>query len=127
MYFDAEDIVEQRLQDNWEKTCIDFDNVEFNPTVGDSFIRLQIEWGPSDFVSIGGLERSTGYIQISVFVPKNKSVSLINQYLDELKGIFNKWDNGKIKTKASKVRRVGEQKSWFRKDLIIPFQYDNCN
>lgn len=127
MYESTENAIETHLFDNWNNTGIDFDNVNFKPSNGVPFIRLQIEWVNSEQISIGGLDRNYGYVNISVFVEKNISNQLINNYLDELKELFSKKQLGNIKFKTATVKRRGSNRNWFRKDLIVPFQVDECN
>lgn len=126
MFKEANDLIEARLFDNWVTTPIDYDNVEYNPVRGTAFVRLQIEWTSTDVISIGGLARGVGYIDLSIFVPNNTGTSMVNGLADNLASLFNKWKSGGLKCLAARTLRVGKQEEWYQLKVTIPFTYDEC-
>jgi len=126
MFEQANLIIEQRLADTWAATPIDYDNVEFNPVVGQAFVRLQVEWVESAITSIGGRVKGEGYIDLSIFVPSNTGTQLVSSYADILAGIFNKYREGALECRAARTQRVGKQEEWYQMKVIIPFKYDQC-
>lgn len=126
MFEAANTLIEDRLRALWSTTLIDWDNVEFAPIRGTSFIRLQIEWIDANVVSVGGRNRGEGYINLSVFTPSNTGTEIISTMCDDLATIFNKYDTGNLRFKIARTIRVGEQEQWYRRDVIVPFTYDEC-
>jgi hypothetical protein len=127
MFEAANTLIETRLKTRWTTTKIDWDNVEFNPVRGTSFVRLDIEWIANSSISIGGLDRGEGYINLSIFVPSNTGTKVITSMADSLSAIFRKWTSGNLQFGVPRIIGKGEQEEWFRNDLIIPFKYDECN
>jgi len=126
MFEAANILIEDRLRTKWLDTLIDWDNVEFNPVRGTSFVRLQIEWVDANAVSVGGRNRGDGYINLSVFVPSNTGTQTATKMADDLAAIFDKWDTGNLRFKIARITRVGEQEQWYRLDVLVPFTYDEC-
>lgn len=127
MFEAANTLIEDRLRALWTDTLIDWDNVEFKPVRGTAFVRLQIEWVDANVVSVSGRDRGEGYINLSVFIPSNTGTEAISTICDDLATIFNKYDTGNLRFKIARTIRVGEQEQWYRRDVIIPFTYDECN
>lgn len=126
MFEVANTLIEDRLRDSWSDTDIDWDNVEFTPVRGTAFVRLQTEWVDANVISIGGRNRGTGYINLSVFVPSNTGTVTVSNMADSLSAIFNKWESGNLKFLVARTVRIGEQNQWYRLDVLVPFLYDEC-
>lgn len=126
MFFEVDKMIEDRLRAEWSGTAIDWDNVEFTPVRGTPFIRLQVEWVDTNTISSGGLDRGEGYVNISMFMPANTGTEGVAQGADMVALVFNKWDNGYLKFGVARTMRVGQQESWYRLDVIIPFTVDEC-
>jgi len=127
MFEAANTLIEDRLRANWVATPIDWDNVEFNPVRGASFVRLQTEWTDTNSVSVSGRDRGEGYITLSVFVPANTGTEAVSKMADDLAAIYNKWTTGALKFLVGRTVRIGQQEQWYRLDVIVPFTYDECN
>ena len=127
MFEVANTLIEERLRANWSETGIDWDNVEFTPSRGTPFVRLDIQWTGNNTISIGGRNRGEGYIDISVFVPSNTGTTAVSGIADRLAAIFNKWDTGQLKFRVARTQRVGEQEQWYQVKVLVPFQFDECN
>jgi len=120
-------LIEDRLRANWSETLIDWDNVEFTPVRDTPFVRLQTEWTEVTAIGIGGRDRGEGYITLSIFYPGNTGSIVINKMADSLAAIYNKWNTGNLRFKVARVIRIGQQETWYRLDVLVPFTYDECN
>ena len=116
--------IEDMLKAGWTATKIDFDNVEFKPKAGDPFVRLQIEWVES--VSNVTRSRGMGYLNLSIFYPCNKGTEIVNDYADQLSALYSRISVGQLKFGEGKTQRIGQQETWYRLDVIVPFIYDKC-
>lgn len=126
MFTEATAAIEQRLQDNWIMTPIDFDNVKFVPVIGTAFIRLQIQWLATAFTSVGGRAKGEGFISISIFVPADEGTDNINGMADTIAGIFNRYQSGTLICKAAAINRIGSQENWYQLQVLIPFEFSEC-
>ena len=126
MFEAANTLIEDRLRALWSGTLIDWDNVEFAPVRGIPWVRLQIEWVDANQISAGGLDRGDGYINLSSFVASNTGTLNVSIMCDQLAAIFNKWNTGALRFKVARTVRVGEQEQWYRRDVLVPFTYDEC-
>jgi hypothetical protein len=126
MFKDAIALIEKRLAAQWTDTAIDYDNVNFKPTLGTSFVRVQVEWVSTDRVSIGGRVRGSGYIDLSIFAPVNKGVQDVNKIADDLAAIFDGYHSDGLVCNVSRTVRVGQQEEWYQLKVITPFIFDQC-
>ena len=126
MYTEITSLIEDQLRDNWTDTLVDWDNVEFKPERGTAFIRLQTEITNANPISIGRRDRAAGYINVSIFVPANTGSVQVNILADKIGVIFNRWITTAIKFGIARTQRIGQQESWYRIDVIVPFTYDYC-
>jgi len=125
MIEEAEQLIETALQVGWSETPIDWDNVRFIPVKGQPYIRLQIEW--YDAAGAGPHRvRESGYVLISVFVPLSMGTRYQARMIDDLKTIFLNLRVTGLQFKPSRVQRVGENRGWYQRNLIVPFDYNYC-
>ena len=129
MFDNQAKLIEKRLGDNWLATPIAWDGVEYIPSPGKPWIRIQVSWADSTLISgtsDGGVYRETGIITIGVFTA-NKTGTRSNQdFCSSIANIFRGWSEGSLFCQAPYVVRVGEENEWFYQNVIIPFFYDNC-
>jgi len=126
MYAKITKSIEERMKVNWSLTPVEYDNIDFLEVAGQSFIRLRIHTPNKQRIAIGGLERVTGYIDGSIFVPSNSSRENIDILVDEFSKIFELWDDGEIEFKLARINRVGQVNEWYQLQVIIPFTFDTC-
>jgi len=125
MITEAEQAIEVALETGWTKTPIDWDNVQFIPQKGVPYIRMQIEW--YDAVSAGPFRvRESGYVMFSVFVPVQKGTRYQADLIDNLKKLFLSLKISGFTFKPSRVQRVGENRGWYQRNLLVPFDYQYC-
>lgn len=116
-------IIEERIQDNWSETPIDWDNVSFDPTRGVSFISPIIEETDSNKRGFGCTNRIYTAI-IEIRIPKNKGTALIAGYTDQIKALFNNYSSGNFYCIKSKTQRVGSSsKQWHQRNVILSCRY----
>lgn len=127
MFSEATTLIENRLEAMWTTTPIDWDNFDYDPKYGTTFVRLQIEWVDTKTASVGGRDRASGYVTLSLFVPFNSGMQSVSAICDDLAAIYNKWDTGNLKFLVGRVIRRGRQEEWFRMDVVTSFTYDECN
>lgn len=127
MFENANLKIEQMLQAGWTTTPIDFDNVTYSPKRGVPWVRLQVEWTSTNSVSIGGLDRGEGYVDLSIFVPTNTGTITANRMADSIAEIYEKVQDGGLKFKVGRTQRIGQQEEWYQLKVLIPFTYDECN
>jgi hypothetical protein len=126
MFEDAISIIENHLVDNWSRTPIDYDNVEFSPVRGTPFVRLQVEWVNTTLTSIGGRAKGEGYIDLSIFVPANTGTTISSSMADELATMFNRLLNGALHCQVARTQRIGSFEEWYQVKVLVPFIYDQC-
>jgi hypothetical protein len=126
MFSEANTLIETRLGSNWNTTPIQYDNVTYRPTIGTSFVRLQIQWVDAGAVGMGGRARGVGYIDLSIYEANNTGAYAAAVKADALAAIFNRYATAALKCKYAKIQRVGEIEAWYLVKVIIPFSYDAC-
>ncbi len=128
MGYEAErQAIESRFETQWASaTSIDFDNVDFVPTPGTSFVRLTILDGDSRQVSLGDspLYRSIGVIIISIFTPLDIGSATGRTLADNAAAIFRGWQSSGIVCRSPSIQRVGKTNGWFQYNVNVPFYRD---
>ena len=125
MIEEAEQIIETALQIGWTDSPVDFDNVQFNPVKGQPYIRMQIEW--FDAAGAGPHRiREDGYVLLHIFVPVHMGTRFQAKMIDKLKILFMNLRITGMHFKPSRVQRVGENRGWYQRNLIVPFDYNYC-
>jgi len=125
MIEEAEKAIEIIIQSSWNDTPVDWDNVTFVPTKGNSYIRVQIEWIDA-FGAGPGRTRETGYVMVSFFVPVSDGTRFQAKLIGKMSKIFSQVRVSGMQFKPSRVQRVGENRGWFQRNLLIPFEYTYC-
>jgi hypothetical protein len=120
-----EHILEKFLQDNWTATPIAFDNVQFNEVRDIPFIRMQTEWADSYYAGVNR-ERFEGYIFITIYVAANQGIKESAELADEIINLYKALTEPHLIIKAARNVRIGQIKEWYQRNVVIPFQYDNC-
>ncbi len=126
MFEEATTIIESRLIDNWLATPIDFDNVGFKPVRGTAFIRVQVVWVDTTNVSVGGMDRGTGYVLFSIFTPVGEGSKQALAYADQLAFLYNRYTSGNLTCNSASTNRIGQVEEWYQVNALVPFKYDNC-
>ena len=120
-------LVETHVNDNWSMTDVAFENIEFTPVIGTPWIDMHIFVGDGFQASLGdtsALNRWTGIIDFSVYVPINTGSSYAYKVAYALVDLFYHYDNNGLTTLTGHSRPIGEDGEWMRYNVSIPFQYD---
>jgi len=120
-------IVNGLLTQHWHTTPIAWDNIDYVPKRGISFIRPRLYVPSHERVAMGFRFRASGYVSIDLFVPKNTDTDTISGYADELFDIFVVNNNNDYTVfHAPTVMRMPQEKEWYSLSVTIPFTYDTC-
>lgn len=126
MFETTNQVIEKRFQDNWVGTKVDYENMPFTPVRGVSHVKLRMEWADSQNISVGGLRRGEGLIYVSVFIPVNGGSTEAMQLADQARLIYENQEEGHVTFGAAFINRVGEGKTWYQLNVLIPFKADEC-
>lgn len=119
------EIIETRLADEWGATTpIDWDNVDYKPSNGNSFIRCIIEGTFSEIVSIG-CQREFYQLEIQVLTPQGDGTKQNMVFADQLMAMFVSYAEGQLVCKQGYVARQGGTEEWHQRTVFIEMQYDN--
>lgn len=118
--------IEGRLSANWNTTPICWDNIDYIPTTGVSFVRCTILTGGADQASLGSnpLFRHYGIIALELFVPVGEGTAIAKGHLDSLCAIYRRQEFGGIRCLTPNAIRIGESGGWLKHIVNIPFQRD---
>ena len=135
MSFDDErNSLESRFNTQWATYAtsanvpIAWDNVEYKPVTGTTFVRFSVFPGDSYQASLGDrpLHRAVGIIDIGIFVPQGEGTENARDLADIAAEIFRNWQDttNKIRCRSPYLTRVGEEEGWFQMSVTIPYIRD---
>jgi hypothetical protein len=129
MSYDAQRIaVQNYVKANWSSTPIVYD--ENDPPVHQmQWIRVTFADAPSFQASIGGSSvryRHPGLLIIEVYVTEDVGRGAATRYGDTIAALFRGRTVGDTLFRSPTVRQVGRDKGWYRVNVEIPFQRDEC-
>lgn len=112
-------------------TDIDYPNRDYSPTLGTSYIKVDIMPAQTSQASIGqdSRSRNIGIYQLMIFVPKNRSMMDSVPIVNELKEYF-KFGTGiilgdiKIKITRFQIEPYLEDDAWFVQPVSISYRAD---
>lgn len=127
-----QELLENRFNDKWGQTTpIAWENVDYTPQSGTSYVTFRIMPNGSDFASIGKhpLIRSIGLVEINVMTPLNRGAEPGNNLADSAIEVFRDtdgrgWKSGGLRCGAGYILNVRKEDEWYRHIVIIPFEYD---
>jgi hypothetical protein len=121
----AENIaIEQRFNTSWAtRTPIDWDNVDYKPVTGTSWVRFRILGGFGQQMSTGAvpLHRNTGILDIAIFTKLGIGTDTAKGHADFAMAIFRGWQSGGITCRTPYVTRAGEASGWYQLNVTVPF------
>lgn len=136
MSFAAEaKVIEERFNSQWGSTTpIRWDNVDYNPTAGVTYVELQIHQSNTNIVGIGGnsnMHRIRGLISINIYVAINSGTRSGRELGDQAAQIFREQqltdtdsstgEDIVVFCLAASVTRLGKVEDWFVHNVTIPF------
>lgn len=115
-------IIEKRLNDNWELTPIAWDNLNFHPDDGISYIAPILT--PVDSIRRGfGCLRTQYLLTIEIRVKKGEGGKNAESYCDLLKSFFVGFQSGNFNCIKGHSQRIGFNRQWFQKNLLLTCYY----
>lgn len=113
---------------NWSSTPVLYDSA--TPAVHqDEWIRVGFRDFPAQQASIGGAAvkyRHFGMLLIEIYVTEQMGSGRATRYGDTLAGLFRGATVGDALFRAPVVRQIGRDEGWYRVNVEIPFQRDEC-
>ena len=129
MTYDANRIaIQNHVISNWTTTPIIHDSAEA-ATHQDEWVRLRFADLRSDQASIGGAAvkyRHFGILIIEIYVTEQSGSGKATRYGDTLAALFRGETVGDALFRAPVVRQIGRDEGWYRVNVEIPFQRDEC-
>ena len=131
MSYDANRIaIQSHLQSGWTTTPILFDGA-VPAQHQDEWIRLNIFDTSANQASIGGAAvkyRHNGLIVIEIYVENSEQTGSgkATRYGDTLAALFRGETVGDALFRSPVVRQIGRDEGWYRVNVEVPFQRDEC-
>lgn len=132
--------IESTFATAWASTTpIKYDNVDFTPVEGVSFVSLEVWDGVSTKASVGAgvqVRRTIGTTFVHVYTPLNGGSKPARDLADSIKTVFRDLQVGGITFEEGDVLRIGEKYyassgtsvngtgQWYEMIVAIPFRYD---
>lgn len=117
-------IVESKLEADWASlTPIVWDNQDYSPLIGVSFIRTKIEGVFSEPRS-PGCQREHYLMTVEVYTPSNTGAAANMAMADIISAMFYGFAYSTLTVKNTRVERVGDEEEWHRRDVLIELQYE---
>lgn len=126
-YVSIEQTIQEHLQNNWTATEIEWQNAEYDPRLGVSFVRITILPGSERQVAMGGVlrqYRKDGVIFLSVFIPVNIGTREAWTHADNLVALYRGQEINGIIFRGTETNEVGEADGWFQVNVSIDFITD---
>ncbi len=118
-------ILENRLNSEWaSRTPISWDDFKYNPIVGVEFIRCTLDGIFADTLSLR-CQREQYLFTIQVFSPYGDGASGNMVLTDQLTDIFLGFSEEYLTVQGVVAERVGIDKEWYQRNVLIEVQYDN--
>jgi hypothetical protein len=128
MTFDANRIsIENHIGSNWTTTPVLYTGEP--PQHANEWIRVRITDLRSDQASMGSSAvkyRHFGILIIEIYVTEQTGSGVATRYGDTLAALFRGETVGDALFRAPVVRQIGRDEGWYRVNVEIPFQRDEC-
>lgn len=119
--------IESRFSTLYSKTSIKWENVDFKPTPGSSFVELLIDTDDTDQISMQTTPcfRTRGSIVCIIYTPINQGSKPAREIMDEVQKIFVGQQFDGITCRGATFGKAGVLKEWYRHVMNIEFFYDS--
>lgn len=127
-YANIEKTIQEKLNSGWTATEIEWQNTEYEPTLGTPFIRVTIIPGSENNIGLGSstnLYRKVGVVFFSIFVPPNTGTRQAWNLADDLTAIFRGLEEEGVIFREIETNEVGEENGWFQVNVSVAFQADD--
>lgn len=120
-------IIEDHFKSNWTQTPITFDNVNYNPIRGTSFLSVQIIWADTVSISVGTKDRGYGYIMTNVFTPINIGSRTALGYANSISDLFDRYTYENFTCLTSEISNViPNNNEFYQVNVKTDFYIDDC-
>lgn len=123
--------IEARIAANWTSTPVTYDNLDYAPAQGASWVRVTILDGAGNRISLGAsganvaLTRFVGVVVVSIFTPGAIGTATARAYADTLDTLFRDVSADGIIYGTPYLTAVGRSEGWYQLNITIPFQWDD--
>jgi hypothetical protein len=127
MSFDAVRESAETKINTWGVLPASYDNVQFDSSSYDEWVRVTVIDGESFPRSIVGGSckvRRTGFVSVQIFTKQWLGSSLARQYADDISNLFSNTSDGTIVYETASGLRVGHSEDVYQYNVLIPFIYD---
>lgn len=136
MSFELEaELIESEFNTAWGSTTpVQWDNVDYNPTAGTSYVTFTVVNGNTNIAGIGGssnMHRIRGLISINVYTALNTGSRSGRVLADQAAAIFREAqisnsdsssaEEMTIFCGAGNITRLGKVEDWFVYNVTVPF------
>ena len=103
--------------------AIHYDNVGAAPPDGEPWVRLTIEHGDGEQVSIGAARRwrQTGTVRVQVFAPVGEGGGEALAIADDVASVFRGVSEPGVRFAAPGLTRVGPGRRWYELQVAVPW------
>ena len=117
-------ILVERLDSVWNnRTFIAFDNIDYYPKVGESFIRCVLNGVYAAPIALG-CQREQYLFVVQILTPSIQGEGLNMQYSDVIATGFVGFSFGNLTIDRLISERVGTTKEWYQRNTLIDLHYD---
>lgn len=126
----ATDEVSAKFLAHWgAETAIAWDNLDFDPSTVDEYVRFSVQHADGDRADIAGddadaLYRRSGFVFIQVFTPKGGGTDRSNELGEKGLSFLERY-RGQLWMRSQALRPVGNDGRWFQVNLSAEFLYDS--
>jgi len=120
-------LLEARFASSWSTfSPIDWDNTDYKPVSGTSYVEFRVINGFSTQASTGAsqLFRSDGVVHVKCMLEKSEGRKEADQFTDKAAGIFRGWRSSGLTCRAPYVTRIGELDGWYQLLVTVPYFRD---
>jgi len=119
--------IESRFSTQWgSTTLVEYDNVQFVPTPGTAYVKLEIHNGKAVRAGLGPAytQRSPGIISINIFTGRDGGSREGRVLADSVAAVFRDWKSSGITCEMPTITRLGDVGDWFVYNVSTPFYRD---
>ena len=124
-FVDERIAIEDRLENFWMFTPIDYENISFNQPNNTPWVRLNILNGATEYRALQYKKRYNGIINVQIFVPIKSGTSIARQYADSVCSIFDSTTFETVVCDVASVTIVGADAKWYQINVDTPYWRDS--
>jgi len=124
---DKHAIIIKRFKDNFSTTPIAYENVEFKVDTDVDWVRLSVQNGDSNQVSMGTpavANRFVGIIFVQIYTRAGRGTATALSIAQEVSDIWRNKQFDGITCRAPDINHLGVEGSWFQINVSCEFFYD---